>query len=121
MPLTLLLVLVFWLPPYLIGRSSDSPHKGVLIVPAWAFIWLVLSILSMPPYDRPGPADPGDAQAYAAIGLAALALIMVLPGSAIAFWIGMRQPRPRFSLRTLVIFTTLVSVVLGIAVYVARR
>jgi hypothetical protein len=86
MPVTMLLVLTFWLPPLMVGywfvyRSRMLVSLVVALV--WALVWAIASFFSLPTYVPHGPSDPFDAPAYVMLGLMIFAVVIVLPGSAL--------------------------------------
>jgi hypothetical protein len=87
----------FWLPPLMVGRWMADRRQRMFNIPltalGWSLIWLVTMLLLIPPYVRKGPNDHNDGQAYLIAGVFSMALIAVLPGSAIACWLGTRRGR----------------------------
>jgi hypothetical protein len=131
--LILLLFFICWLPPVIVGRwfspyiaSKQHPNPTRFLIVAttafiWTLIWAVVEISLLPPYVRQGPSNPGDAPAYVMIGIMTIALYLVFPVSLVACWIGTLIKRPlKFSLRTLLIASTLFAVALGLIVGAAR-
>jgi hypothetical protein len=87
----------FWVPPLMVGRWIAGRRQRVFNIPltavGWSLIWLVTMILLIPPCVRKGPSDPCDGPAYMVVGCFGLALYLVLPGSALACWLGTRRRR----------------------------
>jgi hypothetical protein len=94
-----LLFFGFWAPPLMVGRWMAGRRQRVFNIPltavGWSLIWLVTMIFLIPPYIREGPNDHNDGSGYLVAGCFSLALIAVLPGSAIACWLGTRRRRLR--------------------------
>ena len=103
--LTGVLLFGFWVPPLTVGwwvgnnvsRARD-PRRSLVpfVLPTallWSFLWLGAQLVMMPPYVKRGPADPADAPVYAMLGFATMALVIVLPVSAIVCWLAIRQHR----------------------------
>jgi hypothetical protein len=103
--LTLLLLFGFWLPPGVLGwwAAGRAPAKGgravltrfglPVLVLAWVVAWFFLNAAFMPPYVSRGPHDPQDAPAMLAMAFAYSAVLIVLPGSALACWLAYRKRR----------------------------
>jgi hypothetical protein len=104
-----LIVLVgFWIPPALAGClaagswfRSAKPSRATVIyailtifVLGYAAFWFMFNLGRMPPYIPGATADPTFASPQAIKGLAVVASVLVLPGSALAcalaFWLRRR-------------------------------
>ncbi len=103
-----LIVLVgFWVPPTLAGwvaagflqRSSKRSHATVTyavlatLVLGYAAAWFLFNLGRMPPYIPGASIDPTAAPPKAVAGLAVVASVLVLPGSAIACVLAFRSRR----------------------------
>jgi hypothetical protein len=89
----------FWLPPLVVGRWMAGRRQRIFNIPltalGWSLIWLVSMVLLIPPCIPKRPSDPCDGPGYMAAGCFALAFFAVLPGSALACWLGTRRLRPQ--------------------------
>jgi hypothetical protein len=111
----------FWLPPLIAGVWMAGRRQRLLNIPlvavVWSPVWFVANLLML--QSVPKGRSP-DGQGYMVLGLMVWAFFIVPPGSAMACWIGTRWHSWRFSLRALLITTTLVAVVLGLIVWASR-
>jgi hypothetical protein len=92
---TLALLLGFWYPPILIGRWAGDRELRVGVAPihpaalvgltalAWTASWLVLNVLLLPACVPQAPSDPCDAPGFIVLGFAFMAVLVVLPVSAL--------------------------------------
>jgi hypothetical protein len=112
----------FWLPPLIAGVWMAGRRQRLLNIPlaavAWSMAWLAANLLLL---QRVPKGRSPDGQGLMAAGLMVWAFFIVLPGSAVACWIGTRWRTWRFSLRTLLIATTLFALLLGLVVYINRQ
>lgn len=95
---SLILLVGFWVPPAIIGlAAADFFHRSVARARAalpylllmifaliWAAAWFAFQLDRMPPYIPGSTEDPTFAPPQAVKGLAIVASVLVLPGSAIA-------------------------------------
>jgi hypothetical protein len=103
-----LIVLVgFWVPPAAAGwlaaefvqraaqRIRTAAIYGVLaiFVVVYAALWFLFNLGRMPPYIPGATMDPTFAPPRAVAGLALVAGVLVLPGSALACWLAFRARR----------------------------
>jgi hypothetical protein len=111
----------FWLPPLIAGVWMAGRRQRLLnislVALAWPLVWLVTNLFLL---QRLPKGRSPDGQGFMAVGLIVWAFSMVPAGSAVACWIETRWRSWRFSLRTLLIATTLAGVVLGLIVRLAR-
>ena len=105
-----LIVLVgFWIPPAVAGwvaaglllrgtkhRSAGATYAVLAaFVLAYAAAWFFFNLGRMPPYIPGAVPDPTVATPRAVAGLAVVASVLVLPGSALAFALAFRRRRHR--------------------------
>ena len=103
-----LIVLVgFWVPPAVAGwvaagsllRSTKRARAIVIytvlaiFVLGYAAAWFLFNLGRMPPYIPGATTDPTFAPPKAVWGLAFVASVLVLPGSALAGWLALRSRR----------------------------
>ena len=95
---SLVLLVGFWIPPAVVGRAAaDFAHRNAdrvrpgvvhaalaIFVPAWSAAWFLFNLGRMPPYVPGATRDPTYAPPEAVAGLAVVAGVLVLPGSAVA-------------------------------------
>lgn len=101
---SLIVLVAFWIPPavagglaadYLrrTGRSAHAPAKlavGAAVVIGYAAAWFLFNVGRMPPYIPGATMDPTVATPRAVMGLAIFTAALILPGSALAFVLGLR-------------------------------
>lgn len=102
---SLLLLVGFWIPPAVVGRSAAGlVHRSTTgvrpaltyamlatFVLAWSAAWFLFQLNRIPPYVRGATLDPTYAPPEAVAGLAVVASALVLPGSAIACALAFRS------------------------------
>jgi len=103
-----LIVLVgFWIPPAVAGwvaagslqrsttreRATMTYTMLAMFVLAYAAAWFLFNLGRMPPYIPGATTDPTFAPARAVAGLAVVASVLVLPGSALACALAFRRRR----------------------------
>jgi len=103
-----LVVLVgLWIPPAVAGwvaaeslQRSTKPSRAtgtyavlIAFVLGYAAAWFLLNLGRMPPYIPGATTDPTFAPARAVAGLAVVASVLVLPGSALACALAFRRRR----------------------------
>ena len=95
---SLIVLVFFWLPPAVIGlvvaelikrsvtrvRSTVTFALLAALVLGYAAVWFVFNLGRMPPYIPGSTRDPTFAPPQAVAGLAVVASVLVLPGSALA-------------------------------------
>lgn len=101
-----LIVLVgFWIPPAVAGwvaaasllRSTSRARPTLTYIVLTAFVlgyaavWFLFNLGRMPPYIPGASTDPTFAPPKAVMGLAVVASVLVLPGSALACFLGFRS------------------------------
>jgi hypothetical protein len=108
----------FWLPPLIAGVWMADRRQRVLNIPLvaafWSLTWFVTNFLLL--QNIPKGRSP-DGSAYMFIGLVVWWFFIVLPGSALVCWLGTWWRTWRFSLRTMLVTTTLVAVLLRLIVW----
>ena len=102
---TLILLVGFWIPPAVVGRAAaDLVHRSTArvrptviyallttFVLMWSAAWFLFQLRRIPPYLPGATQDPTYAPPEAVAGLAIVASVLVLPGSAIACALAFRN------------------------------
>ena len=119
----------FWLPTFLVGRwyANSAARAQRRAIPFWAVvlstsaiwlaIWLVAELLLFAPAMKPqvprAAGDIDDAGGYIFVGILGWAFYIVLPGSALACWLGTIQHFPS-KLRTPLIAIVFIAIQLAV-------
>ena len=103
----------FWIPPAIAGwLAAESLHRSTkrargkviyallaIAVPGYAAAWFLFNLGRMPPYIPGATRDSMFASPRAVVGLAVVAGVLVLPGSAVACALALRRHRRKLSER----------------------
>ena len=104
---SLIVLVAFWIPPAVAGwvaagSLQRSPERAraratyavlVTLVLGYAAAWFLFNLGRMPPYIPGATTDPTFASPRAIAGLAVVAGVLVLPGSALACALAFRRRR----------------------------